>query len=182
MIFSQTGKENTGTVTQAAVKAAQAHGIRYIVAASSKGETIRALPAHEGIQVICVTHAFGYPKAGEMEMPQDTRKELEQAGVRVLTTTHVLSGAERGLSKKYGGIHPVEVIADTLRMFGAGMKVCVEVAVMALDAGLLPYGEPVVAIGGTARGADTAVILTPAHASEILNVKIHESICKPGLY
>lgn len=182
MIFAQTGRDNTAEVAKAAVEAARAHKIGHIVVASNKGETVRALPVQEGIGVVCVTHAFGYPRPGEMEMPQAEREELERTGVRVLTTSHVLSGAERGLSKKYGGIHPVEVIADTLRMFGAGTKVCVEVAVMALDAGLLPYGEPVVAVGGTGRGADTALILTPAHASEILNVKIHEYICKPGLY
>lgn len=182
MVFEQTGRENTPAVTAAAVETARAKGIHYIVVATSKGDNIKALPEHEGIQLIAVTHAFGFPKAGEMEMPQATREELEKTGVRVLTTSHVLSSAETGLSKKYGGIYPVQIIADTLRMFGAGTKVCVEVAVMALDAGLLPYGEPVVAIGGTAHGADTAVILTPAHANEILNVKIHECICKPGLY
>jgi hypothetical protein len=37
------------------------------------------------------------------------------------------------------------------------------------------------AIGGTGTGADTAVILTPAHASEIFSVKIHEIIRKPRL-
>jgi hypothetical protein len=114
-------------------------------------------------------------------MPEDVRRQLMESGIKVLTTTHVLSGAERAMSRKFGGTYPVEIMAHTLRMLGQGVKVCVEIAVMALDAGLIPYGQPVIAIGGTGRGADTAVILTPSHASSILDTRIHEIICKPYL-
>ncbi len=65
-------------------------------------------------------------------------------------------------------------------MLSNGTKVCVEVSVMALDAGLIPYGEPIIAIGGTGKGSDTAVIITPSHASSIFETKIHEIICKPS--
>lgn len=50
----------------------------------------------------------------------------------------------------------MEVIAHTLRFFGQGMKVCVEIAVMAADGGLIPPNIPILSIGGTGRGADTA--------------------------
>jgi uncharacterized protein len=91
----------------------------------------------------------------------------------------VLSGAERSLSSKFGGINPVEIIAYALRMLGQGVKVCTEVSVMALDSGLIPYGESVIAVAGTGRGADTAVIIKPAHAKDILSTRIQEIICKP---
>lgn len=107
---------------------------------------------------------------------------MESAGIQVLAATHVLSGAERGISRKHGGMGPVELMADTLRMFGQGTKVCVEVAVMALDAGLIPYGEEVVAVAGSGRGADTAAILTPAHANAVLDTKINEILCKPRIF
>ena len=64
-------------------------------------------------------------------------------------------------------------------MFSQGTKVAVEIAVMALDAGLIPFGEPVIAVGGSGRGADTAVVLTPAHAKAIFDTEILEIICKP---
>jgi hypothetical protein len=83
------------------------------------------------------------------------------------------------LSSKFGGVNPVEIIANALRMFGQGVKVCTEISVMALDSGLIPYGESVVAVAGTGRGADTAVIIKPAHAKDILNTRIQEIICKP---
>ena len=50
---------------------------------------------------------------------------------------------------------------------------------MAMDAGLLEYGEPVVAIGGTSSGVDAAVLLTPSYTSSMFDMKIHEILCKP---
>ena len=182
MYFDKTGKVNTKDTAVLALKAAAEKNIKYIVAASSRGETAKLLKNSDELNIICVTHANGYPETGKSEMSQEIRNELADMGIKVLTTTHVLSGAERGISKAFGGAYPVEIIAHSLRMFGQGMKVCVEVAVMALDAGLIPYGEPIIAIGGTGKGADTAVIMTPSHASSILETKIHEIICKPSIY
>ena len=62
---------------------------------------------------------------------------------------------------------------------GQGVKVCVEIAVMALDAGLIPHGEEIIVVAGSGRGADTAVIMHPAHANNILETKINEILCKP---
>ena len=104
---------------------------------------------------------------------------LLSQGVKVLTTTHVLSGAERGISRKFSGAYPVELIAHTLRMFGQGIKVCVEISVMALDAGLIPFGQDIIAIAGTGKGADSAVLIRPAHANDLLSTRIRQIICKP---
>ena len=55
-------------------------------------------------------------------------------------------------------------------------------AVMALDTDAIPYGVPVVSMGGSSFGVDTAVIITPAYSADILDTRIHEILCKPGLY
>jgi hypothetical protein len=34
-------------------------------------------------------------------------------------------------------------------------------------------------VGGTARGADAAVVIKPANQSDLFNLKIREIICKP---
>ena len=102
-----------------------------------------------------------------------------EKGFHLCTAAHVLSGAERSLSNTFKGVYPVEIIAHTLRMFGQGTKVCVEISAMAADAGLIRTGEPVIAIGGTARGADTAVVLRPEVSYNILKTKIDRIICKP---
>lgn len=162
-----------------AVLAAKELNIKNVVIASNTGDTIKkALGKFPNI--IWVTHVFGFSKENEFEFTEETRKELTSKGVKILTTSHILSGAERGLSKRLQGYGPVEIMAHTLRMFGQGTKVAVEVSIMALDAGLISKNEKIIAIGGTGKGADTALILTPAHASEILNTKIHQIIVKPN--
>lgn len=179
MYFEQPGKVNTTQTVEAAMKIARERGIRHIVVASVRGETAMLLTGFSG-QVICVTHVNGFSENGQNEMTDAMRERIVQAGVKVLTGTHVLSGVERGMSSQFKGTYPAEIIAHSLRMMGQGTKVCVEVAVMALDAGLIPYDEKIVAIGGTGLGVDTALIMTPAHASQIFQTRIHEVICKPS--
>lgn len=178
MYFKTAGKHNTKETIELALKVAEEKGINYIVVASCTGYTAKLL-AGCNKNVIVVTHVNGFEEPGVMEMDEKTIDELKTLGFKVYTGTHVLSGAERGISRKFGGVYPVEIMAHTLRMLGQGVKVAVEISVMALDAGLIPYGEDIIAIGGTAEGADTAVILTPSHAASIFETKIKEIICKP---
>lgn len=179
MYFEKSGKINTEETVKLAVKTAKERNINYIVVATSKGEVPTYLKAC-GIKVVVVTHAYGYPESGVQELTEEKRKELEGYGFVIYTSSHVLSGAERGLSKQFGGVMPVEIIANSLRMLGQGTKVGVEISTMALDGGVIPYGEDIIAISGSGRGADTAMIIRPAHASEILKTKIREIICKPS--
>ncbi len=178
MYWKSSGKAHTRQTVELSLAKAKEYGINHIVVASCTGATA-ALLAGKIENAVCVTHANGYSGPGTNEMTPETRKSLTDQGIHVLTTTHVLSGAERGISRKFNGAYPVEIIAHTLRMFGQGVKVCVEIAVMALDAGLIPYGQDIIAIGGTAEGADTAVVIRPAHASNIFSTSISEVICKP---
>ena len=186
MYFDSPGPENTGETVKIAVQEAVRRQIPCIVVASNTGATVRAL-AEEGRKqgysgvIVCVTHVCGFKEAGKNELSDEDRTALESQGVKVYTAAHALSGAERALSRKFQGVYPVELIAHTLRMLGQGTKVCVEIAAMALDAGLVPYGKPVIALGGTGRGADTAAILTPGYSSSIFDTKIHEILCKPRL-
>jgi hypothetical protein len=184
-IFEKTGKENTLECVSIALDRAANHGAP-IVVASTGGYTAKALMDERNargldLRVVVVRGTFGLSEPGTFRMTDETVDSLSKMGAVVCSATHVLSGAERGLSRKFHGVYPVEVIAYSLRMLGQGTKVCVECAVMALDCGLLPYAKPVVAIGGTGGGADTCLLLTPAHASEILSTKIHEVYCKPNL-
>nr|WP_092073261.1 pyruvate kinase alpha/beta domain-containing protein [Dendrosporobacter quercicolus]NSL49958.1 hypothetical protein [Dendrosporobacter quercicolus DSM 1736]SDM56215.1 hypothetical protein SAMN04488502_105227 [Dendrosporobacter quercicolus] len=179
MYWEKSGPENTAATIEAAVKTARERGIDYVVVASNSGATALKL-AGKAPKLVCVTYAHGFGQPGGVSLLPENRSALEQQSVAILSTTHVLSGAERGLSRKFGGIYPVEVIAASLRMLGQGVKVCVEIAVMALDAGFIPYGKPVIAVAGTGNGADTAVIIRPAHAAAILDTFIAEIICKPA--
>ena len=184
MYFSKTGAVNTAETAKIAITEAKGRGISCIVAASNTGDTIKALLTEKtaqayGGKIICVPHVYGFREPGKNEMADETRAELEKQGVLVCIAAHVLSGAERSMSRKFQGTYPTELIAHSLRMFGAGTKVAVEIAAMALDAGLIPYGEEIIGVGGTGRGADTAIILRPNYTHAILDTRICEILCKP---
>lgn len=179
MYFESPGKENTDRCIELALKRAEELGIQFVVVASTTGYTIqRLLEKGTDLNVVCVTHSFGFRKDKEDEFEVD-REELVKKGVKVLSTTHLMAGLNRGVRNRYGGATFSDVVADTLRMFSQGVKVCVEIAVMALDSGLVPPGMKVVAIGGTGRGADTALVVAPAHSQSFFETKVLEVICKP---
>lgn len=180
MYFSKPGRDNTERTLELAVRAARDEGLGLVVATTT-GATPLLLKKEAGsLKIVVVTHANGSKEPGGQEVPAEVRRELEASGMTVVTATHVLSGAERGLSRKFSGVYPVEIMAHTLRMLGQGTKVCVECAVMALDCGAITPG-PVVCVGGTGLGADTAWILRPAHALNILDVRLDKLLCKPLL-
>ena len=179
-VFEKIGPENTEETLTAALERAMELDTD-IVVASSRGDTALKLvemAAAKGFKgkLVDVRLAF---TGGKNPMDEEVAASLREKGVTLVTAAHVLSGAERGISKAHGGIYPVELMADTLRMISRGVKVSVEIAVMALDAGEIPFGKPVVCIGGSGRGADTACVVTPSYAAEILNTRVNEIICKP---
>lgn len=176
--FENTGRENTGATVKAVLEYAEEHHIQKIVVASSKGETAKQF-LKCGKEVMVVTHQAGYKDRGVQEFPEDLRRELINAGMQVLTTTHFLAGADRALNHKFGGIYPAELIAHTLRILGQGFKVCVEISVMAMDTGFIGPEEDVIAVGGSARGADTAVLLRPGHSQSFFDTDVKDIICMP---
>jgi hypothetical protein len=180
-LWQKSGPENTAATVVEALRAARGRASSHIVVASCTGRTVRELLALDtaGLAVVCVTHHVGFDGPGSDEMDAATRAELAAQGVKVLTTTHALAGVDRSLRLKFGGVSPPEILAGALRMFGQGVKVCAEVAIMALDAGLVPFGADVIAVGGTGQGADTACVVRPAHSNNVLDTRIVEILCRP---
>ncbi|MEW6448485.1 MAG: pyruvate kinase alpha/beta domain-containing protein [Bacillota bacterium] len=178
MYWSNKGSINTAATVEAALSRARELALKHIVVASCSGATA-AYFIGTGLHVVCVTHQIGFQSPGADEMPPDMRDKLERAGIKVLTATHLMAGLDRAFRFKFGGVYPAEMVAAAFRMFGQGAKVCVEISTMALDAGLIPFGVDVVAVAGTASGADTALVIRPAHSQHFFDGKIREIICKP---
>ena len=155
--------------------------IKRIIVASSTGKS--ALKLYEGIEkqieIINVTHHMGFSNPNEADISNKMIKELEKVGIKTYIGAHAFSGAARGVTNKYGGYSPLDVVADTLRMFSHGIKVAAEISVMAADAGMIPVGEKIIAIGGRGKGIDSAVILTPVNAKDLFDLKFHEIIAMP---
>ena len=132
----------------------------------------------------CLRSSADLPCVAEIGTPRalsdKKKKEQEERGIKVLICAHALSGVERSITNKFGGISRVEIIAHTLRRFGGdGIKVAVEVALMAADAGLVPTDREIIAVGGTGGGADSAIVLKAAHMNNFSDLEIREIIAKP---
>ncbi len=180
--FEEPGRINTQQTLEFAYDRGKELGLNEVVIASSTGQSAyKALEIFKGFKIIAVTYHCGFKEPFQKSMKDDVRKDLEEEGVRVIEATHALSGVERSIAKRYTGSYPVLLIADTLRLFGQGTKVAVEVSIMAADGGALT-GNDIIAIGGTAKGADTALVIKPAHQSTFFDLKIREIICKPRAF
>ena len=179
--FEKPGKENTQRTFELAKKRAEELGIKTILVASTRGETgVRACEAFRGYDVVVVTHSTGFKEPNHQELTDENRAAIEAAGGKILTCQHTFGGVGRAVRKKLGTYELEELIAYTLRLFGEGMKVVVEIALMAADAGLVRTDEHIIAIAGTGKGADTAVVLKPANAQAFFDLKVLEILCKPG--
>ncbi|NIO49542.1 MAG: hypothetical protein GTN73_08950 [Candidatus Aminicenantes bacterium] len=180
--FKKTGRENTGKTLEVAAKRAEELGIQNVVVATTSGETgIIAANIFTSKNLVVVTHSTGFVKPDYQQLLPEFRKKIEEAGVKILTCQHALGGVGRAVRKKLETYELEEIIAYTLRIFGEGTKVAVEIVLMAADAGLISTREPCISVGGTGRGADTAIVLQPAHAQNFFDLRIMEILAKPRL-
>jgi len=180
MYFEKPGPENTEQTLELAVAACKDKRLSHLVVASTWGETAAKalLPARTaGLKLVVVTHNFGFSEEGKCEFDGELRREIEQAGHKVLSGTLVTRSLGKAIAVKLG-FSESELIAGTLRIFGQGVKVCVEMACMAADHGLVP-SEDCVFVAGTSRGADTACIIRPASSNKFFDLKVREILCKP---
>lgn len=170
------GPDNTDETLDIAVNAVAVYELGQIVVASRTGETALALMerlAGTDVRMVVVAPQFGYVK--EHEFDWTLIPTLREAGHEFHAGTMPFhTGALHGCSapKRMG---------DVLRIFSQGVQVCVEIAMMAADGGLLKCDERAVVIAGTGRGADTAMVVTPASSAKLEELRVHEILCKPRL-
>lgn len=178
LYFQKPGRGNTDALLKAARQRATSLGIKQVVVASTHGFTaLRAKAEFEGtgIQVIAVTISAAYAKEG-WTITETERTRLREAGITVLTCTHALSGE---LSDGLEVPGAQGMASKIFYRFCQGMKVAVEVALMAADAGILDMRREIVAVAGTGEGADTAIVVKPAYPRTFQQFEIRELIAKP---
>jgi hypothetical protein len=178
--FENPGRENTEEVLRIARQRAEELGIKTIVVASTIGDTaVKATEVFSGFKIITVSHFTGIRGPNTQEFAEENRKIVESKGGVVFTTTHAFGGLSLAMRKKFNTYVIGDIVANTLRIFGEGMKVAGEIVLMAADGGLVRTDEDVIAIGGTGRGADTAVVLRPVNSGDFFDLKVKEILCKP---
>ncbi|MHA1593956.1 MAG: pyruvate kinase alpha/beta domain-containing protein [Candidatus Baldrarchaeia archaeon] len=179
--FDSPGPQNTDATLRAALERAKERGIKYVVVASTTGETgVKAVDMFKdsGIKVVVVTHQYGFLKPGEIALKKEFADEITKKGGTLVIGTDVFTMVPRAFRERGGD--PIDIVNATLRMFCQGMKVCVEIVLMAVAAGAIPSNTDVIAIAGTRRGADTAVMIKSTDISRMFSdLKIREIIAMP---
>lgn len=186
--FEKPGPANTDTALRLARERADALGIRQVIVASTRGDTgLKAMEVFAGFKVVVVGIVTG-PREHDTEptvfqpFSPEARQVVEAKGGVVLNTTHAFGGITRALRDQLDWkTSPISLLSAALRVFGRGMKVACEVAMMAADSGLVDIGKDAVVVAGSGRGADTAVVLRPVNAHRFFDLKVKEIICKPLL-
>lgn len=180
--FPNPGPKNTKQTLEIVARRAEELNVQNIVVATTTGRTgSMAARLFASKNLVVVTHSTGFVKPNYQELLPEYRREMEEAGANILTCQHAFGGVNRAVRQKLDTYELDEIIAYTLRLFGEGTKVAVEIALMASDAGLIPTDEPCISVGGTGRGADTAILLRPSNAQNFFDLKIMETLAKPRL-
>jgi hypothetical protein len=172
--FEKPGVGNTEETLRLAVERAQARCIKKIVLASTRGDTARLAAerlAGTGITMTVIPHQ--YSGGREQRFPLELKESLEKQGHHVHFATSLFA-----TENLYGSPIP-RVMAFLLRTFSQGMKVCVEMILMVVDGGFVASGEQVIAIAGSGRGADTAIVAIAASSRNLPDLHVMEIICKP---
>ena len=155
---------------------------KYLVVASTEGDTgllFSEALNDSGINMVVVTHSAGFKGANTHEMISDIRKKIESNGAKVYTGTMITHNIETAFALKFQGLYPTTIVAQALRRYGEGPKVCCEIVMMAADAGLIPEGEEVLAVAGTAKGADSVLVIRSAISKRFLELRVLEILAKP---
>lgn len=173
--FKGGDKEHTDEALAIAKEYAGKHKIKSIVVASTTGFTAKkAASVFKGKNLIVVTHAHGFREPDKSEFPAELKKSLETSGVKVVTAAHSFTGVGKLVEDSVGSI-----IAETLRMFCQGMKVAVEIAAEATDAGHVSTKEDIISIAGTGHGADTVLVIRPANSRRLFEMDIKKILAMP---
>jgi len=180
--FDKMGKKNTEDTLKLAKERFDELGLKKVIIATSFGDTaVKALDYFKGEELVVINSMYGFREPGKESMKPENRQKLEEVGAKIINTTHLFASIDRSINRKYGGITLTQFIAEVFKMLGEGFKVCAEIAIMAADCGGVPVDEEVMAIAGTGRGCDTAVVLVPAHSKDFFKLQFKELVCLPRI-
>ncbi|MDP4093291.1 MAG: pyruvate kinase alpha/beta domain-containing protein [Bacillota bacterium] len=173
--FEDTKSDNTIETLRLVEERLKDTGINKLVIASTTGDTaVKAMEFFQdkGVKLIVVPHQYDF-FAKENRFSKQTIDKLREEGHIVHFGTMIFH-----TDKLFGSNIPT-VIANFLRCFSQGVKVCIEIVLMATDGGLLSNGEKIIAIAGTGLRADTALVMQAGSSQSLSKLRVNEIICKP---
>lgn len=192
--FERPGRENTDKVVQAVVQRLAEGNIHTIVAATTTGYTslalADALQERNDVTLISVGHGARVREWGT-EYPtlkREAKQALEKRGVIVADRVSYVFHSSMLEFSRWKTPVPEEILRESLYAFGQGLKVAVEVTLMAVASGFLEPYQDVIAVGGTEQGADTAIVVRATYPNHVFSeesgqrLRIHEILCMPGSF
>jgi hypothetical protein len=170
--FEKGGPKNTKETLTIARKRFDQGDIDTVLVASSYGDT--ALVAigrfkDSGAKLIVIGEVI----KGEQSPPEEVVKQLSESGIQVIW------GITMGAMSTYTKDQTASRIADAYRRVSEGFKVVCEITLIATTQGYIGAGEKVLAVAGTHRGADTAVVASAAPFGKFKDFEVNEILCKP---
>jgi len=188
--FDEPGEGNTELVIEAVSQRLEVGGIKKVIVASTSGETAakfaRRLKGKAGL--ICVSEAPYRREWGEQWpcLKQEFGEELERLNVAVIDKAPYVFHNSVLEAARWPGGFPERLVKETLYCFGQGMKVAVEVALIGVSCGYVTPYEDVIGVGGSGRGADTAIVLRATYPASLFDrdtakrLEIKEIIAMPA--
>jgi len=183
--FEKPGIQNTGNALEIAKKYAELLNIKDIILASTTGMVAEKILEYfdpNDYNIVIITHAYYFTGSkNRQEFPEEKLDLLKNKGLKLHSSTHAMSGIERGIRINKEAWQFVDLLAKMIGwQFSQGIKVCIEIASTTCDAGLIPDLErDIICVGGTGRGADTVCLIKPAPTSEFKNLRVKAIFCKP---
>ena len=186
--FEEPGRANTDRVVEVVAKRLEEGDLDTVIVASTTGFTALKLSdvLGGGARIISVAETALLREWGHQYpcLDPDSRAELERRGVIVAEKIPYLFHSSVLDYSKWKIPTPEIILREALYAFGQGMKVAVEVVFIAVASGFVePFGD-VIAIGGSSRGADTAIVMNATYPNHAFStdpekrMRIREILCK----
>jgi hypothetical protein len=123
------------------------------------------------------TYCFGEPGLKNTEsVIQAVSEKIDETGIKTVivassTGKTAIQFAETCEYEDYLPLHEAgkDLIRNTYYTLGQGVKVCVEVVLIAVDKGTISAGQDVIAVGGTGGGSDSAAIIKATSTADMFS-------------
>ncbi len=191
-------------VIQIARERAEKFGVRNVVVATNTGASAEHVLDVFGAGYVII--AAGNPASAHerglvhhLGISDETKRRLEQKGIRVAFQDQSFaqkhydhSGASRcgtaeldARMRAPDGFPVLTVVCNVLDWFGDGVRVCIEIAALAADAGVLPTDADCIAIarpGPMSNCPHAAVVLRPARTDDLFrgSLRVKDIVLVPG--
>ena len=189
--FNHPGPDNTPRVIKAVQTRAKEGGITKVLVASESGrlalEVKKRLPKQA---VVCVT--FNRETRSTYKKAALLKKDLTANGI--VAVDNIKEPLTRELKmRNWWERKNVDLPGESADLFwmtlicvgGHGLRTAVEIVFMAVEAGVVKVGDKVIAVAGTARGADSALVMDATRFEDAVGkrpqcrMKIEEILAMP---